>query len=273
MSDPRDRLIGALLRPPPPAPELSPAQRARLAAAFTTLDPALEDFLVLSLPRLLRQLRHRAVRTREEGQDRVRGVIDWSASWKLQATRGPGAWVSRRPEPRYDLPENQLLLMLHRNIATPLARPTALSGLRCWDRRHPQGVAATLRLAHLSEALRRLEQSPRLAGLGPPADLELALRRAEDTGQPEYQQLAALVQGQRALATAPDAAALAAAQPRVVLLPSGPDADEALWTWAALQLLHPEVSHARPPAPARPPPRPAGRPAARRGGSGLAMAV
>lgn len=270
--EPRDRLIGALLRPPEPPPEPSPALLEAMALAYTTLDPELERFLTDAVPRLLRQLRHLDQRVRVQTQDRLRGVVDWAGTTRLQAARGPGAMVVRQAQRVYDLPENRLLVGMIQTLAPVLRRPGDLRGLRVWDSRQTQGLDALRRLSRLEEGLRRLEQSPRLAGLNAPDAVEPALLRARDTGQPEYAALAALVERRLALAKAPSLDALAAALPRAVVLPVRAGDDDAAWVYlahAALQKERADAPAIRP----RPLPESPRRPGPRRASRGYSMAV
>jgi hypothetical protein len=97
--------------------------RRGLCAAYFLADTRPEfdvaQFVTSEVPLLLRCLSRATQPQRIEQADRIRGRIDWPATYKArtQAEYNPGLYVYREIKRRYDTPENQLLKYLLVNIA------------------------------------------------------------------------------------------------------------------------------------------------------------
>jgi hypothetical protein len=91
-----------------------------------------ERFMTATAPRLAAHLRRRAEPVRHEAQGRVRGRIDWAATYK--ACGGPEPrmrYICRVNQPDFNQPENQLLLFLLGAVEQSLTRIGQNPGLDC----------------------------------------------------------------------------------------------------------------------------------------------
>lgn len=128
------------------------------AALFLTYQPGVEGemgvwpFLNVTLPRLLPQLARSAEIERVEMNARVRGRVEWTATYKARylADSNPSLYVCRESRRRFDEPENQLLKYCLVQLQACLETvPPALHDWLAWRlegaARRPQPVADLLR--------------------------------------------------------------------------------------------------------------------------------
>ncbi|MCB9765418.1 MAG: hypothetical protein H6739_36930 [Alphaproteobacteria bacterium] len=234
------------------------ATRATLGRACFVLDPSTECFIGLTLPRLLRHLRTFNERQVMDDQGQVRGHIHWPSTLKARGQRGPGEIRVRRAVRSHDLPENQLLIWLLREIEAGLAAlPPVIHQGTCYTPGDATPVRVATRLGQLSAGLGRARRDPRLARitlpLGPTATMVL---RAQDTGMVAYQTLALLCVRLEALARRGDVEALLELGRRSIVLPASSDGEGLLWArLGAAQVSHQDIKGF---ATTTPPPRPAG---------------
>ncbi|MGC4046453.1 MAG: hypothetical protein QM758_21895 [Armatimonas sp.] len=177
---------------------LIPKKLSGLAEALFLSHTDTERFLRIDGPRLATQLKRRTCRQRIVTEGRVRGRIEWAATFHERAT-GSSGYVCREARPDYDQPENQCLFYVMACMEKSLLRleqdETTLA--------FPMGRIQVVR--NQVVALRTTLPPPGAVCLPAAltAEQRAALRKARG---PEYRALHQLVQRHHALCVQPDPA-------------------------------------------------------------------
>jgi hypothetical protein len=108
----QERFIGCLLaaRAGAPRPSFEPFLLCHLGAVAWALGPVVSRFLQVTTPALLRQLSRVTEPERVELRGRIKGRIDWSATYKgrLSQDNDPTLFVCRQVRRQYCTLENEL---------------------------------------------------------------------------------------------------------------------------------------------------------------------
>lgn len=177
---------------------LLPTTLSLLAEALFLGHTDTERFLRVDGPRLAAQLKRRTCRTRVVTEGRVRGRVEWAATFQERAT-GASGYVCREARPDYDQLENQCLFFLMARMEQALLRLEQEEETLAF----PMGRIRAVR--NQATALRGLLPPPGAVCL--PAALTTRHRAAlRKTRGLEYRALHELVQRHYALCVRPDTA-------------------------------------------------------------------
>jgi hypothetical protein len=235
-------LIGLLLADPneqPPDQILPPDRQAAAKAAYFLLhvDAAtdVDSFVVHTLDRLLLQLSHHTQQVPVQQRERVRGRINWPATYKARFEQDydPARFVCHEVRHQYDTPENQLLKYLLDRIERSLDDvPERLRNGACYfpaDLDRPP-VRVAVWVERLRTTLLQLRRNIRLRGVTlPPVVDEAHLRRANLSRVEEYASVAQLYERYAAIAAAPSLAILIPLGRRVLIVPDRLDDEGETW--------------------------------------------
>lgn len=198
------------------------------------------------LDRLLASLIRSTQHERNTHRGRVRGRIDWSATWKarLADDDDPTRFVCLEVRRHYNTPENQLLKYLVDAIWSALEAipPTMREGVCCLPMTEGDAIRETIptseRLAVLETRLIRARQHPLLREIAIPESItEHHLARAETAKLDEYANLVALYRTYHDSVLSPRSRTLAALARTLLPLPERADRTGEPWIRLAAALL------------------------------------
>lgn len=236
------RLIGLLLAAPIDQPldrVLPPDWHAAAKAAYFLLHVDatgdVASFVTRTLDRLLQQLSHHTQQIAVEQRERVRGRINWPATYKARFGQDydPARYVCREVRHQYDTPENQLLKYLLDRIERTLDDvPEALRNGACYfpaDFDRPP-VRVNVWLENTKSRLLQLRRNVRLRDVTlPPTVDESHLRRARLSRVEDYSIVAQLYERYEAIAAAPSLDALIPLGKRIIITPDRLDGGYEQW--------------------------------------------
>lgn len=236
------RLIGLLLAAPIDLPldrGLPPDWHAAAKMAYFLLhvDTAgdVDSFVTRTLDRLLQQLSHHTQQIPVEQRERVRGRINWPATYKARFEQDydPARFVCHEVRHQYDTPENQLLKYVLDRIERDLDEvPAALRNGACYfpaDLDRPP-VRVSVWLENIQSRLLQLRRNVRLRGVTlPPLVDEAHLLRARLSRVEDYSIVAQLYERYEAIAAAPSLDALIPLGKRILIAPDRVDAEGEAW--------------------------------------------
>ncbi len=236
------RLMGWLLADPivPPLDRLLPPERlaaAKAAYFLLHVDAAgdVHSFVAHTLDRLLQQLSHHTQQVPVQQRERVRGRINWPATYKarFEQSYDPARFVCHEVRHQYDTPENQLLRYVLDRLERSLDEvPERLRNGACYFPadldRPPVRVAVWLEQIHTT--LLQLRRNIRLRGVSlPPVVDESHLLRANLSRVEEYSSVARLYERQQTITLAPSVDVLIPFGRRVLIAPDRLDDEGEAW--------------------------------------------
>jgi hypothetical protein len=257
------RLVGMILAARDLSLDGFPAgfeQRLRAACFVLHRDPRGEidafSFVTVTLERLLRGLASQTRREQRELRGRVRGRVDWAATWKarLADSHDPTRLVCAEVRRHFDTPENQLLRFMVEALWSLVRTipPVIRQGQCCRPGMAGPGsltLAATApRIGAMEIRLPRQRLHPQLRQIALPDVITPEhLRRAETSKMEEYGQVARLYRRYHRCLILRDWAALAGLGHTLLPLPAHLDGEGEHWLRAAalvLKSLPPDAARA-----------------------------
>ncbi len=236
------QLLGQLLAAPSAQSleQLLPADQhdaARAAYFLFDVDDAgdVDSLVARTLDRLLQQFSHHTQQVPVEQRERVRGRINWPATYEARYSQhfDSTRFVCREVRHQYDTPENQLLKYLLDRIEHCLdAVPDALRLGACYrpgDLDRPP-VAIGIWIGQVRTTLMQLRRNVRLRSVTLPAAIDEAhLRSAQLARVEEYAAVAHLYDRYRAIVLSASLDVLQPIGKRVLLMPDRVGDGREIW--------------------------------------------
>lgn len=231
----------------PPGAELAfqPQTDALAPVIFFLLDCStsicVENFVTITLGRLVQQLSRRTEQQQVEYHAQVRGRVKWPATLKARYSEGvdPTRFVCSEVHHRFDTPENQLLkwLILRFSESLRSVPPVIRQGF-CLQPGQPP-IPTSVRLGKMEVALANARRSARLNEVSVPDRItEQHSRRAESAAFEDYAQVARLASKYKAQVLSPTWESLRAAGRRSLPLPARLEPAAEPWIRLAAAVLY-----------------------------------
>lgn len=216
-------------------PDRQPAAKAAYFLLHVDAETDVDSFVTRSLDRLLQQLSHHTRQVPVQQRERVRGRINWPATYKARFEQDydPVRFVCREVRHQYDTPENQLLKYVLDRIERSLdAVPERLRNGACYfpaDLARPP-VRVSVWLENIKSRLLQLRRNIRLRSVTlPPAVDETHLLHANLSRVEEYADVAQLYRRFQSVVAAPSLDSLVPVGRRVLLAPDQLDDEGEAW--------------------------------------------